>query len=155
MREHPDHHDAELLLRLYELRREEKLRRARDWLISEFHAESLEEVQQRYPAGSDEDAYLRMTITYWDMAASIVNHGLVQEQFFFESNGELWVVWEKIRHLVPAVRERTKNPHQYSNLESLAARYETWIEARAPGNLAVRRQFLQAALASKPGPAGE
>ena len=155
MREHPDHHDAELMLRLYDLRREEKLRRAREWFVREFEAESLDDLLKRCPPGSEEDTYLRMTVSYWDMAASIVNHGLVQEHFFFESNGELWLVWDKIRHLVPAVRERTKNPHAYGNLEALAARYETWMEARAPGNLAVRRQLIQAAVARKSSPAAQ
>jgi hypothetical protein len=154
MREHPDHHDAELMLRLYDLRREEKLRKARDWFVREFQAESLEESLRKYPPGSEEEAYVRMTISYWDMACSIVNHGLVQEHFFFESNGELWLVWDKIRHLVPAVRERVKNPHIYGNLETLAKRYEAWSEERAPGNLAVRRQLLKDATKTKPSSTG-
>jgi len=55
MREHPDHHDAELMLRLYDLRREEKLRRARDWFIREFHVESLDDLLKRFPLGSKEN----------------------------------------------------------------------------------------------------
>jgi hypothetical protein len=144
----PDHHDAELLLRLYELRREEKLRRARDWFERKFEAQSLEESLRKYPFDSEEAAYVRMTLSYWDMAASIVNHGLIQEQFFFENNGELLTVWEKVRYLVPPLRELYKNPHAYENLEKLALKYEKWMEERSPGHLEARRKMMSASAAS-------
>ena len=140
MHGNPDHHDAELLLRLYDLRREERMRRARDWFVREFRAASVEEFNQRYPGGTDENAYFRMTITYWDMAASIVNHGLIQEQFFFENNGEFWIVWAKASAVVPGMRARTRNPHAYGNLEKLALKYEQWMTERAPGYMEARRQ---------------
>jgi len=138
----PDHHDAELMLRLYDLRREEKLRRARDWFLREFNATSLAEMERLCPPGSEQDAYARMTVTYWEMAASIVNHGLIHEKFFFENNGELWSVWEKARPVVPTLRELLKNPHLYENLEILAGKYEKWMAERAPDHLGVRRQRL-------------
>ena len=145
----PDHHDAELMLRLFELRREEKLRRARDWFIREFSASSLAEFERLYPPGSDEEVFARMTISYWDMAASIVNHGLIHERFFFENNGELWAVWEKARAVIPALRELLKNPHVYENLETLAAKYAKWMAERAPDYLEARRQ-LSASRAAPP-----
>lgn len=144
MHGNPDHHDAELLLRLYDLRREEKLRRARAWFIGKFRAQSLEESLRTYPHDSDENALIRMTVTYWDMAASVVNHGLIHEEFFFENNGEFWIVWEKIRPLVPALREMYKNPHVYANLEKLASKYEKWMNERAPGNIEMRRKQFSA-----------
>ena len=143
MREKPDHHDAELLLRLYELRREEKLRQARDWVIREFQADSVDEMAEKYPHGSPEDTFLRMTVSYWDMAASIVNQGLVQEIFFFETNSEFWVVWEKIKHLVPSHRAIWKNPELYKNLEILASKYEKWLRARAPDALPAMQDRLR------------
>jgi hypothetical protein len=142
MRDNPDHHDAELLLRLYELRREEKLRRARDWFVRKFEAQSLEEDRRKYPPDSEESVYARMTLSYWDMAASVVNHGLIHEHFFFENNGELSIVWDKVRHLVPALRELYKNPHAFDNLEKLALKYEKWMEERAPGHLEARRKLI-------------
>jgi len=147
LHDNPDHHDAELLLRLYDLRREEKLRRARGWFAREFEARNVEEDQRKYPPGSEESDYIRMTISYWDMAASIVNHGLIHEQFFFENNGELSMVWDKIRHLIPAFREMYKNPHAFENLEKLALRYEKWMEERAPGHLEARRKLMSASSA--------
>jgi hypothetical protein len=151
MRDNPDHHDAELLLRLYDLRREEKLRRAREWFAREFQAENLEDFQRRYPAGSEENAYFRMTVGYWDMAASLVNHGLIHEELFFENTGEFWFVWEKMQHLVPAQRERLKSPHVFSNLQRLVTRYEEWMKSRAPESLEARRQMLKKAAPVKPG----
>ena len=148
MRDNPDHHDAELLLRLYDLRREEKLRRARAWFVSSYEAKTLEEDQRKYPPGSEEAAYIRMTVSYWDMAASIVNRGLIHEQFFFENNGELSIVWDKIRHLIPAFRELYKNPHIFENLEKLALKYEKWMEGRAPGHLEARRKLMSALAAA-------
>ena len=143
MKEHPDHHDAELLLRLYELRREEKLRLARGWLIGEFHADSMDDFQNRFPAGSKENEYFRMVVSYWDMAASIVKHGLINEELFLESGGELWTTWNKVKHLTVEARTTFKNPHLWSNLEWLAEKYEKWVEGRAPGAVAVMRERIK------------
>ncbi len=139
-----DHHDAELLLRLYDLRREEKLRRAREWFMLTFRAQNMEEFDRVCPPGSEENAYYRMVTSYWAMAASIVNHGLIQEQFFFENNSEFWAVFEKIKAVAAAMRERLKNPHMYEHLEKLAQRYEQWLEERAPGSLDIRRRQMSA-----------
>lgn len=145
MHDSPDHHDAELLLRLYDLRREEKLRCARAWFIGKFRATNLDELRQVCPAGSEEHTYFRMTMTYWDMAASLVNHGLIQEQFFFENNGEFWAVWDRARPVVPSLRDSFKDPHAYENLEKLSLKYEKWMAGRSPECLEARRQRLSAA----------
>lgn len=142
MRDHPDHHDAELLLRLYDLRRETKLRQAREWFMREYHAESAEDHSQKYPAGTAENANFRMVVSYWDMAASIVSHGLINEEFFFENTAEFWVTWAKIKHIVPAFRAGRKNPFMWKNLEDVAGRFEKWVEKRAPEALDIYRQQL-------------
>jgi hypothetical protein len=149
MREHPDHHDAELLLRLYDLRREERLRRGRDWLIREFQAKSAEEYFQQCPPGSETSALFRMTITYWDMAASIVNDGLIKEEFFFENTGEFWIAWDKVRNFAPTLRENFKNPYLWKNLETLAEKYEQWMSKRAPEALDSQRKRLRGATPPK------
>jgi hypothetical protein len=150
MREHPDHHDAELLLRLYDLRREVKLRQAREWFEIEFQAKSLEDFWLRWPAGCQENAFFRMVVSYWETAASIVNHGLITGDFFFENTGEFWAVWEKIKHLAPAMRENRNNPFLWSNLESLAGKYEQWMAKRAPEAIAALRRQVHEATAKKP-----
>lgn len=150
MRERTDHHDAELLLRLYELRREEKLRRARAWFVQEFRAESWEDALARYPRGSEENAFFHMVTSFWEMAASIVNRGLIQEDFFFENSGELWIVWEKIKHLAPETRRTYQNPLYWKNLETLSEKFEKWMEGRAPKALAALRQRLSTTPQSQP-----
>jgi len=144
VRESPDNYDAELLLRLYELRREEKLRRARAWMIGKFQADSVEDLGRQLPPGSEENAFFRMAVSYWDMAASLVNQGLLKEDLFFENTAEFWLVWEKVRHLAPGLREARKNPLAWKNLETLAGKYERWMAARAPEALDQMRKMLKA-----------
>jgi hypothetical protein len=144
VREHVDHHDAELLLRLYDLRREEKLRQARAWFSREFQAKSTDEYQKLYPPGSEQDAYFRMVVTYWEMVGSIINSGLIKQDFFFQNTGEFFGVWERIKHLIPAVREAYKNPHLWENLELMAKAYEAWMAKRAPDALEAFRQRVLA-----------
>lgn len=143
MKEHPDHHDAELMLRLYDLRREEKLRRAREWFTLEFRAESTEDFLKKYPPGSEQDAYFRMVVTYWEMVASIVNNGLIKQDFFFQNTGEFFGVWERIKHLIPNARQAFKNPHLWGNLERIAASYEGWMAKRAPEAIEAYRQRVK------------
>lgn len=142
MREHPDHHDAELLLRLYEMRREEKLRQAREWFVGKFQAATFEELMQKYPPGSQENAFMRMAASYWDMAASIVLHGLIKEEFFFENTAEFWIIWQKIKPLAPAARRVFQNPFYWKNLETLSEKYEQWMAGRAPDALEALRKRL-------------
>lgn len=149
MHEHPDHHDAELLLRLYELRREDRLRRAREWFIQEFQAEPADKFFQRYPLGSGENTSFRMALSYWDMAASLAKHGLIHEDLFFENNREFWVVWRKVKPVVMFIRERNKDPQMWKSLEDVAQKYEKWVEKRAPGALAVAVERLHALWAKK------
>jgi len=138
------HDQADLLLRLYELRREPRMRKARDWYFANFHPTSLDDLARLGPPGSAANAFIRMVISYWDMAASMVNRGLIDEEFFFENTGEQWVVWERIKTLVPAMRERSKNPHQYANLERHVNHLEAWREKRAPGSSEAMRQMIAA-----------
>jgi hypothetical protein len=137
------HDQADLLLRLYEIRREPKMREARDWYISKFHPTSLEDMQKIAPMGSLENAYVRMVTSYWDMAANMVNRGLIEESFFFETTGEQWLIWERIKSCVPQQRERSKNPHMYSNLEKHVKKLEAWRNKRAPGSTEAMRQMMK------------
>lgn len=137
------HEQANLLLHLYELRREPRMREAREWYVGKFRPTSLDDVMRLAPPGSEENASMRMVISYWNMAASIVNRGLIDEEFFFENTGEQWAVWGRIRALVPAMRERSLNPHQYEHLEKHVDRFEAWREDRAPGSGEAIRRMMQ------------
>jgi hypothetical protein len=131
---------ANLLLRLYELRRDPRLRQARAWFSSQFEANTPQELLSKYPMGSEENASLRMVLSYWDMAAGMVNRGLVDDEMFFENSVEGWIVWEKIRAIVPVQREAMKNPAYLVHLENFATRFEGWRERIAPGSIEAFRQ---------------
>src|SRR5688572_4047333 len=125
--------DAELILKLYEMRREEKLRTARAWFTGNFFAQSLSESIEKYPPGSDHNAYIRMVTSYSDMAASFVVRGIVHEELFFENNSELLFVWERSKVLVEDFRRIRKNPMYLRNLEKVATKHIQWLNQNAPG----------------------
>lgn len=135
------HEQVNLMLHLYELRREPKLREAREWVSKNFHPKSLEEGMKIAHPGSQENAYLRMVLGYWEMVASIANRGLVDEDLFFENTGEQWGLWQQIKALVPAWREMFGGPQFLANLETQVNRLEAWREKKAPGQNEKLRQF--------------
>ncbi len=132
-----------LMLRLYELRRDPRLRQARSWFVEHFHPDSPDDMMKKYPQGGEENTNIRMVISYWDMVAGIVNRGLIDDELFFESNGEIWVVWDRIRSIVPAWRAAFKNPAVFQNLEEACKRLEVWREKRAPGSTIAMRQMME------------
>ena len=136
------HDQANLLLRLYELRREPRLREAREWYFNHFKPASVEDAMKICPPGSNENSLMRMVTSYWDMAASMVNRGLIDEDFFFENTGEQWLVWERVKPLVPAMRAMFKNPNYHRNLEEHVNRFDAWREKKAPGSTEAMRQMM-------------
>lgn len=136
------HEQVDLMLRLYELRREPRLRQAREWVIRNFHPQSLAERTSLTP---EEDASVRMVTSYWDMVAGLVRRGMIDEELFFESNAEFWIVWDRLKPLSGEIRRLFKDPHVWENLEKLAVRYELWRERRAPGAIAAVRERMQQA----------
>ena len=85
---------ANLILRLYEIRREETMRKARDWFIDDFHPESSEDVLKTLMG--EHSADFRMVASYWDMAAALVNHGVIDEQMFNDMNTEHVAIYAKL-----------------------------------------------------------
>lgn len=124
--------DANLCLKLFELRREEKLREARAWFGANFKASNMEDVMRIAPPGSQENAYLRMVVSYWDMAASFVTAGVLNKELFMSTQGELAFVWERVREMVPHFRAFTKNPTAWQNLETLGNAFIESIKSRGP-----------------------
>lgn len=115
----PTYDDANLLLRLYELRREETMRTARQWLAS-FSPNDDEDIEKVTDRGRKENAYFRMVISYWEMAASFVTSGVLNEELFLQNSGEALFVWEKTRALIEENRKRMNNPGFMKNLETVA-----------------------------------
>jgi len=137
------HEQAELMLKLYELRREARLRQARAWFMDEFNVTTVEEFQTKYLPGSEENISFRMVVSYWEMCANIVNRGLIDEEFFFENQGEQWLVFEKVKPVLLGWRAAFKNPLILANLEEHCKRLEAWREKRAPGSTEAMRQMFQ------------
>ena len=142
------HDQANLLLRLYELRRDPRMREARDWFVLECHASSPQELLSRFPPGSQANASFRMVTSYWEMVAGMVNRGLIDDEFFFENGGEAWLVYDRMRPLLAAMREMNGVRNTLHHLEDLGQRFEAWREKTSPGaNDKIRermRQMLEA-----------
>jgi hypothetical protein len=111
---------ANLILKLYDLRREEVMRKARNWFIGEFHPSSAEDVIAA--AMGENSAYYRMVITYWDMACSLVNHGAIDEQMFNDANGEHLAVFAKVEPFAAELREKYSMPQWLNHLETVVMR---------------------------------
>lgn len=125
----PKYEDAELLLKLYDIRREALLRKARIWFLTQFQAYNWEDKIRKYPTGSEEERYSRMVISYWDMVGALVNNGILNEDLFFETTGEFARVWERVKTWVETARTET-NPLLYRNLEELVGKQKKWAEKR-------------------------
>ena len=127
----PTYDDANLILRLYELRREERLRKARAWFTGHFKVKTWDELQALAPPGSDENASYRMVVTYWDMVASFVTSGVLNRELFFQSGRELLLVWERMRELLPEIRQRQKDPLLWSHLETVGDEFAAYFKGRS------------------------
>ncbi|HTM47253.1 MAG TPA: hypothetical protein VL285_01135 [Bryobacteraceae bacterium] len=108
------------------------MRTARDWFAQNFHFRSMEDYNRGCPPGSSMNAYARMVMTYWEMAASFVTSGVLNQELFFQSGMELLFVWVRVKELVPHMREANKNPNAFQNLETVANAFIQWLDARSP-----------------------
>jgi hypothetical protein len=139
----PTYEQAQLHLHVYDQRREAKLRQARDWFSKNYIVNSIDDAMRIAPMGSETGTYVGMVFSYWEQACALLNYGLLHEDLFFETSGEFFGVWEALKPVVPAFRERFANKHILAHLEQAAKRYEAWSELRNPGHIASMRQFMQ------------
>jgi hypothetical protein len=139
----PTHEQAQLQLQVYDQRREARLRQARDWFFKNYFVETLQDVMRVAPMGTDQGAFAMMVLTYWDQACALLNYGLLHEDLFFETNGEFFGVWERVKPVIPQFRELFVNNNFLGNLEKTAQRYEIWSEKRNPGNIVAMRKLMK------------
>jgi hypothetical protein len=139
----PTHEQAQLHLQVYDLRRETRLRQARDWFQQNYNVETIDDAMRIAAPGTETGAFTGMVIGYWEQACALLNYGLLHEDLFFETSGEFFGVWELLKPVVPEFRERFADPQLLANLESAARRYEGWSERRSPGHVAAMREFMQ------------
>ena len=115
--------DADLIIKLYELRRDETMRKARNFFTIEFFPKSADDVKALFAnieEHPEHNAYFRQVVSYWEMAAAMVNHGSIDQALFFDTNGEFLVVWVKIGDFIEDLRAFF-GPQFLVNLEKLIA----------------------------------
>jgi hypothetical protein len=139
----PTHEQAQLHLQIYEMRREARLRQARDWFFKNYFADNLDDALRIAAPGTEAGAFTMMVFGYWDQACALLNYGLLHEDLFFETSGEFFGVWERVKPTIQQGRERFVNQQFLAHLEKAANRYETWIETRSPGHIAAMREFTK------------
>jgi len=108
---------ADLILKLYDLRREETMRKARNWFFT-FNPTSADDYFKTM-MDPEVGGYLRMVTSYWDMAAAMVNHGAIDADLFNETAGEHMMVFAKIEPLLDELREKFENPDGFKHLEKV------------------------------------
>jgi hypothetical protein len=139
----PTYEQAQLQLQLYEQRRETRLREARDWFFKNYFASTMEESMRIAAPGTDNGAKAMMVFSYWEQACALLNYGLLHEDLFFETSGEFFGVWERVRPAIQEGRKMFTNPGFLAHLEKAAGRFEQWCESRSPGQIATMRKFME------------
>src|SRR5271169_646085 len=131
--------DAEIILKLYDLRRETVMRQARAWVIGEFWPETADDYFELVANSTDpHNPFLRQVITYWEMAAAMVLHGAVSAELFVDCNAEGFLLLAKFAPILEAIREKNpgfliKTSELVGRFSAAAQRYEAvlkYVEAR-------------------------
>jgi hypothetical protein len=139
--------DAELILKLYDLRREAEMRKARNWWVVNFWPTSVDDFTKiAADLGSQENNWLRQVTGYWSLAASLALAGTLSEDLFLEPSfsGEMFLIYSKVRPFLKELRAKMKNPHIFANVEKLITgtkkgrEFLTVMEAQ----LAARREAM-------------
>jgi len=125
--------DAKLILQLYEMRREARLREARKWFGANSYCTTFDEFTTLCPPGSEENASTRMVTSYWEMVASFITSGVLNEDLFFQSGLELLFVWTRLKPLIAETRKAFSNPLYLTNLEAVGERYVEHMNRQSPG----------------------
>jgi hypothetical protein len=120
----PDHHDAELVLKLYELRREPVMRESRATLLSQFHPKSLDDCLALTKSEHPLNAAFRQCMTYWEMVYGMAKHGVIHGEFMMESNGEGLLLFTRFEPWMTEYRAQV-NPTGFTNAEWVANNTET------------------------------
>lgn len=112
------HESAQSLMKLYDLRREPTMRKARHWYIHSFNPASPDDISAMT---AEETTYVRMVLSYWEMAASFVVHGAIDPEMFYDASGEMLAVFCKLEHMLDELREGSGFRPRLTNVEAVAA----------------------------------
>jgi hypothetical protein len=114
--------DAQLILKLYDLRREPELRKARHWWLVEFSPRSADDFMNvAWAIGTQENNWLRQVTSYWGMAASLVRQGVLNEELFLRPSvsGEMFVIFAKVHPFLAELRKQTEDPEPFLDMEKV------------------------------------
>jgi hypothetical protein len=115
--------DAQVILQIYDLRREPVMRKARTYVVSEFWPQSYAEFKAVVTGyGTEPNAWFRQVMTYWNMVAAMVLRGAVNEQLFYETNSEPYFLWAKFGDYIAQARKDQIDPEFLSHLDKLASK---------------------------------
>lgn len=123
---------AAILVRLHELRASEPYRSAARWFEREFAAVSWGDVEDRYPAGSDDHDALRLVIEHWELVAALTLSGAIDEALLFTSTGEHLTIWSKLQPWLEDARAELGDPAFLDGLELLVRRHADWLRCSPP-----------------------
>jgi hypothetical protein len=117
--------DAQLIVQLYDLRRESEMRKARSWWAGEFFPQNADDfLKVAWAMGTQENAWLRQVSGYWGMVASFVNQGALNEQLFLAPgfSGEMFLIYAKIHPFLKELRAKLNDPNAFKELETAVTR---------------------------------
>src|ERR1700675_225158 len=117
--------DAQLILQLYDLRRESEIRKARNWWAAEFFPQSADDILQvSWAMGTQENNWFRQVLGYWGMASSFVLQGVLNEELFLQPafSGEMFLIFAKIHPFLKELREKMNDPNIFSSIEKVVTR---------------------------------
>jgi hypothetical protein len=121
MAKKPTTADAQIILQLYDFRREAEMRKARNWFNGSFWPKNVDDI---LAVTSDfslpENAWFRQVITYWDMTAVLVLHGALNEELFFAASAEMWFSFAKLYPHLKAYREKSGQTEAWKQIEKMA-----------------------------------
>jgi hypothetical protein len=122
MAKKPTAADVQLILQLYDLRREAEMRKARNWWAGEFFPQTADDfLKVAWAMGTQENNWLRMVSGYWGMAASFVLHGALNEDLFLQPgfSGEMFLIYAKLHPFIKELRQKLDDPHVFLNVEKV------------------------------------
>lgn len=112
------HQDADIVIKLYDLRREELMRKARKYMTEQFWPQSADDIVKLQQAfGTNENSYYRQVTSYWEMATSLVHRGAIDPELFSDWSGEAFFLYAKFQPYLEEARKKLDSPQMLGNLE--------------------------------------
>lgn len=139
----PTFEQAQLHLQVFDQRREPKLREARDWFFKNYIANTFDDAMRIAAPGTPGGTNVMMVFGYWEQTCALLNYDLLHEDLFFQTSGEFFGVWERVKPFVEEGRKRFSNKLFLAHVEKAAKRYEQWSEEHMPGHVAAMRQMMK------------